>query len=440
MKARTLVACLLAAATGYDSIAQTPEVAKKGPANPMSRLRGRRWNFKFKAFPIGAFNGPAATDAEYQVYKECGFNVVITPRYVHYGGYEKVKAALDLAQKHGLAAVVETYTHHTKPWGGQAGTWYRHRSHHPATLAELKWIHERYGRHPAVIGYMLADDVGNLPDQVVETTRWLRDSAPHLWPWVCQLTLRTGSLARAGNPLVIPQLYATLYKSHYPPVNRMQYYCRQVNTLRQSCLGQGLLPQPMFNVSTWRKPIRSDSIVRFQVYASIAYGAQGIWYFTYRDFGSLVSGKPRDDSVEGVKAICDAKWHVAKEANHRVAAWGPHLIWREVREIYHTGKGWELPGDLQAGPDKLIAKMSDDLLVGIPRKDGAAPLAMVVDKRVDDGYKTIKPREVEVTFSQAVKSVDILEKGQSRKVDGRTVKLTLQAGGGQLLRLNGTGL
>ena len=90
--------------------------------------------------------------------------------------------------------------------------------------------------------------------------------------------------------------------------------------------------------------------------------------------------------------------------------------------------------------DKLIVKMADDLLVGIPRKDGAAPLAMVVDKRVDDGYKTIKPREVEITFSQAVKSVDVLEKGKSRKVDGRTVKLTLQAGGGQLLRLNGTGL
>lgn len=407
----------------------------------MSRLRGKKWNFKFKEFPIGAFNGPSATDAEYQVYKECGFNVVITPRYLHYGGYDKVAKALDLARKHGLAAVVETYTHHTRPWGGKAGKWYRHRSHHPATLEELKWIHERYGRHPAVIGYMLADDVGALPAQVVATTKWVRENTPHLWPWVCQLTLKTGSLARAGNPLVIPQLYATLYKSHYPPVNRMQYYCRQVDTLRRCCLSQGLLPQPMFNVSTWRKPVKSDSIVRFQVYASIAYGAQGIWYFTYRDLGSLVNGKPRSDTVEGVKAICDVKWAVAKEANHLVAAWGPELLWREVREIYHSGrKGWELPGDLQAGPDKLIVKMSDDLVVSIPRKDGAAPLAMVVDKRVDDGYKTIKPREVQITFSQAVKSVDVLEKGRSRKVDGRTVKLTLQAGGGQLLRLNGKGL
>jgi hypothetical protein len=441
MKAQKVLICLVVAAICRSSAAATRPAADKGSSNPMSRLRGKVWNFKFKEFPIGAFNGPAATDAEYQIYKECGFNVVITPRYLHYGGYDKVAKALDLARKHGLAAVVETYTHHTRPWGGKAGKWYRHRSHHPATLEELKWIHERYGKHPAVIGYMLADDVGALPAQVVATTKWLRENAPHLWPWVCQLTLKTGSLARAGNPLVIPQLYATLYKSHYPPTNRMQYYCRQVDTLRRCCLGQGLLPQPMFNVSTWRKPVKSDSIVRFQVYASIAYGAQGIWYFTYRDLGSLVNGKPASDTVESVKAICDPKWAVAKEANHRVAAWGPELLWREVREIYHSGKkGWELPGGLEPGPDKLIAKMTDDLLVGIPRKDGAAPLAMVVDKRVDDGYKTIKPREVQITFSQAVKSVDVLEKGQSRKVDGRTVKLTLQAGGGQLLRLNGKGL
>ena len=70
----------------------------------------------------------------------------------------------------------------------------------------------------------------------------------------------------------------------------------------------------------------------------------------------------------------------------------------------------------------------------------AIALAMVVDKRVDDAYNTIKPREVQITFSQAVKSIEILGKGQSRKVNGRTVKLTLKAGGGQLLRLNGTGL
>ena len=441
MKSQKVLICVVVGAVCCSLSAETRPAVEKSPSNPMSRLRGEKWNFKFKKFPIGAFNGPNATDAEYQVYKECGFNVVITPRYLHYGGYDKVEEALDLAGKHGLAAVVETYTHHTRPWGGKAGKWYRHRSHHPATLPELQWIHKRYGKHPAVIGYMLADDVGNLPAQVVETTKWLRDNEPRLWPWVCQLTLRTGSLARAGNPLVIPQLYATLYKSHYPPTNRMQYYCRQIDTLRRSCLGQGLLPQPMFNVSTWKKPVKSDSIVRFQVYASIAYGAQGIWYFTYRDLGSLVNGKAPSDSVKGVKAICDVKWPVAKEANHRVAAWGPKLLWREVREIYHSGrKGWELPGNLQAGPDKLIVKMSDELLVSIPRKDGAAPLAMVVDKRVDDGYKTIKPREVQITFSKGVKSVDILEKGKSRKVDGRTVKLTLKGGGGQLLQLNGTGL
>jgi hypothetical protein len=362
--------------------------------------------------------------------------VVITPRYAHYKGYDKVTKALDLAKKHGLAALLETYTHHTHAWGGLDGP-YRKRSHHPATLPELKWIHNRWGKHPALIGYMLADDVGNLPGPVVDTTAWMRETTPHLWPWVCQLTLRTGSLARARNPLVIPQLYATLYKSHYPPPNRMQYYCRQVNTLRESCLSQGLLPMPMFNVSTWKNPIKSDSIVRFQIYASIAYGAQGIWYFTYRDFGSLVNGKAKDDTLEAAQAICDPKWHVAKEANHRVAGWGPELRWREVREIYHSGWKTELSGEVQPAKGKLIVTMSKDLLVGIPRKDEAPPLAMIVDKRVDDGYQTIKPRDITVTFSSDVKSIDLLDGEKTRTIDGNRLKLTLPSGGGQLVRLNG---
>jgi hypothetical protein len=429
--------CLRAQQESAENQRTADELASISEADYMQRLRGKSWNFKFLEFPIGAFNGPLATDAEYQVYKDCGFNVVITPRYAHYKGYDKVTAALDLAQKHKLAALLETYTHHTRAWGGLDGP-YNRRTHHPATLPELKWIHERWGKHPALIGYMLADDVGSLPGPVVDTTAWLRETAPHLWPWVCQLTLRTGSLARAGNPLVIPQLYATLHKSHYPPPNRMQYFCRQINSLRENCFSQGLLPMPMFNVSTWKKPIRSDSIVRFQVYASIAYGAQGIWYFTYRDFGSLVSGKPKDDTVEAIQAICDPKWHVAKEANHRVAVWGSELRWREVSEIFHTGWQTKLPGEVQPGAGKLIVSMSEDLLAGIPRKDGAPPLAMVVDKRVDDGYKTIEPREVEVVFSDTVNSIDILNLDATKTVKGNRVKLTIQSGGGQLIRLNET--
>ena len=35
-----------------------------------------------------------------------------------------------------------------------------------------------------------------------------------------------------------PALYATLHKSHYPPMNRMQYYCGQIDGLRRHCLNQ----------------------------------------------------------------------------------------------------------------------------------------------------------------------------------------------------------
>ena len=123
------------------------------------------------------------------------------------------------------------------------------------------------------------------------------------------------------------------------------------------------------------------------------------------------------------------------------AGLGPGTLGRNVREVFQSGwEGWTLEGEKKPGPGLLIVKMSDDLVVGILRKPGAAPLAMVVDKRVDDGFQTIKPREVELTFSTAVKSLEILEKGAGKPVEGNSVKITLQSGGGQLLRLSGQGL
>ena len=54
---------------------------------------------------------------------------------------------------------------------------------------------------------------------------------------------------------------------------------------------------PMFNVSTFHpghppSSMRGDSVIRFQIYSSLAYGAQGIYYFTYSGLGSLYNGAP----------------------------------------------------------------------------------------------------------------------------------------------------
>jgi len=398
------------------------------------------WNFNVKEFIIAAWCPPAPTDAEYRFYKQAGFNLVMGPRY------PLPDKALELARKHGLMVMIDTYTPNDRPWGGKAGKYTPHPTHHPATLPELKWLHARYGKHPALAGYLLGDDYGSLPPELIETTNWLRKNAPHLFPWICQNRFSPDSLAKHGNPFANPQIYPTLYQRNQPAAKQAELFCGALEALRASCRRYDLISWPMFNVSGigTDSKVESDSLVRFQVYASLAYGAQGIWYFTYRGYGSLVGGKEGGrafETDEEVKAQLDPKWTVARDANHRVAAWGPMLLGRKADRVYHTGV-WPVRSQPQARPGsgKVIARMSDGLLVGILRKAGEAPLAMVVDKRVDKRPQARSPRAVEVRFSDAVTSIVVFEKGGGRIIQGPAVKLSLSSGGGQLLKLLGKGV
>lgn len=383
------------------------------------------WDFAFKDFIIAAWNPPGVTDAEYKIYKQTGFNVIMGPRHTLPG------EALDLAQKHGLKLLVDTYTPNDKPWGGTAAEYRPHPDHHPATLPELKWLHEKYGDHPALAGYLLGDDYGGLPQELIDTTDFLRENAPHLLPWVCQNVMNAESLAKAGNPFMDPQIYPTLYQKDLPVDKQCQLYCNAVQKLRVDCLKYNLIPWPMFNVAG----VESDSLIRFQIYSSLAYGAQGIWYFMY--VGGLQDGRGHE-TVEQVKENLFPTWEVAAQENHQVAAWGERLLGRKCAGIFHTG--W-LP-DHAAAPSesKLIVEMSDDLLVGILTQPGEPVMAIVVDKRVDKQFGAIPEREVEVKFADAVTEIRVPEDKKTRSIVGNAIKLKLQAGGGQLLVLKGNGV
>lgn len=383
------------------------------------------WRFAFSQFPIGAWSPPADTEAEYKADSEAGFNLVMSPRYA------LPDRALELAQKYHLGLMVDTYTPNDKPWGGTASQYTPHPSHHPATLPELQWLHARYGKHPALAGYLLGDDYGAVPAELVETTQFLRQNAPHLIPWICQNVMSAESLAKAGNPIQDPQIYPTLYQKDWPAAEQALQLCRQLQVMRQGCLRWNLIPWPMFNVCE----VESDSLVRFQVYASLAFGAEGIWYFTYKDGLQQGCGYTTDDEV---RAHLLPTWQVAAEANRRVATWGPKLLGDKTAGLFASGS--PVTGCSAPAPGKLVEAMADDLLVGVRLKDGAAPLVMVVDRRVDKAFGKVPERTVEVQFVDAVTGYWVLEAGQPQTVTGHTARLTLPGGGGALLALQGKGL
>lgn len=403
----------------------------KAHASPASSPRSG-WTFKFKDFVIGAWLGPDRTEAEVRLYKEAGFNVVMVGRYMARGQYalpDEVAQELDLVHKFGLGAMLDTYTQNDKPWGGLAPPSVK-GGHHACSSAELKWIHRRFGKHPALIGYMIGDDQGKMSRRLQECTLFLLNHAPQLMPWVCGV-VPAKDLAAHHNPFVDWQIYPTLYRRNDTAEQQARQYCIAYDRLRRDCQRYDCISWPMFNACG---PGVTDSLLRFPLYAALAYGAQGIWYFTYRT--ALTNGREgQTGHTTYAAALADVKpnWYVARAANHRVAAYGPCLLGARSTGVFSTG--WPVPGAHTPEPGRLVGRMSSNLLVGVLSKPGHGPLVMVVDKRVSKRRNAVPPRLTDLTFSPKVKGVRVLDTSRSTRLAGNHIRLSLAGGEGRLLEL-----
>ncbi|HIN27892.1 TPA: hypothetical protein EYM82_03290 [Candidatus Poribacteria bacterium] len=232
----------------------------------------------------------------------------------------------------------------------------------------------------------------------------------------------------------------------------MLSYCHHMAAWREAKHRYRLLMWPIFDISG----DCSDSLARFQAYAAIAYGADGIWYFTYNGGGIMrlpkeSEGEPSPvQTVEQVHQRLKPNYSPVAETNWRLRVWGQRLAGNDSAGVFSTGwnnRSWPFPEDLDLsgfdqvvpGPDKLIEKMSPDLLAGVLVRDGEAPQVMVVDCRVSKQYNILPPREVELDFHSTVQEVRIVSdqpQASDSLVPGSHVKLVLLAGKGHLLELS----
>lgn len=420
---RTYSTSVLALAT---AIASVSALARAAPPDKVAD----RWDFALKDFIVGAWLGPDGTDAEVRVYAEAGFNVVMLGRYMSHGSYasvDSIQSELDLAQRHRLWAMVDTYTQNDKPWGGVAPAGPM-PGHHNASLAELEWLHARVGQHPALAGYMLGDDQGQMAGTLAETTAYLRETAPHLIPWVCGW-VRADDLASNGNPFANWQIYPTLYSTNEPAEVQCRMYCDTFDSLRASCEATGVTPWPMINADGADV---SDSTLRFPVYAALAYGAQGMWYFTYRNCCcAYPEASPGSEDYATALASTTRLYPVTKTTNWRLREWGPDLLGRVSSRRFATG--WPIESAPRPTADALVTAMDDDLLVGILTRDDDLPIAIVVSKRVGKQFGGCPPRDVTVTFSTAVGRTRVEDLTGAR--EGNVVTLSLAGGEGAMVRL-----
>jgi hypothetical protein len=155
----------------------------------------------------------------------------------------------------------------------------------------------------------------------------------------------------------------------------------------------------------YRRPSESD--VRFKQFTNLAYGAKGLWYFTYwgptdwQQWDDLAIVNPADGSPTEL-------YNVVKDINEAVLEVGDVLLDLKSTEVVHTN-----PPEGAHGFRKDEHWISDitakDALIGFYKDSEGIDYAMIVNKLHGAGLTSDETADdVVITLSPEVESVEIL--------------------------------
>lgn len=432
------------------------------------------------AFPISAWWGPTGYSEsreskdpkpteEFLAYAAANFNnVMVSDRGSEHcdnsnasagwqASWKSIQAQIALANKHNMSSLVDSYR--CLPWGpptniggesqGRTAGFVNGQLNHKITLPEVQWLANLLVDLPGAAGILITDDGVDLARNEIEEVQWMRANTPSLFPWINQCGDGSEWLARAGTPYSMPELYSVNGET------------ANATTMAQAQLGGydawigksqrfGLTHWPLVGIGDGGdiKVINSTSLVRFQAYSAVAYGAKGIMWYCWGnavwDFGGASSGI-------GPTAI----YPVVTEVNGRLGKqWAAEIaVHRQWQGVFSTG--WGVPGGEQALHDPygnilptskgsvlapkagaLIEAMGEDLLVGVmttagPLAAASSILLVVVDKRVSDGLAPAAARtaSLKLSGSNSVRVLPSATSTTSYDPASRTLTITGLTGG-----------
>ena len=203
------------------------------------------------------------------------------------------------------------------------------------------------------------------------------------------------------------------------------------------------------------KNIRSDSLVRVQVYSALAFGTQGLDYYCW-GHGIWEMAEPSQVAAKGKPS---ANYPFVVIANADAQKWGTMLIKsRHVGVIYSnqtamdevdTSTREEQPLGVAPASNLPVVQADDDLLIGV-FSDGSDQTSdtgflMVVDTRVGISVGIVPNRTAKLILSPKCEAT-VVPPGVERalesleaSVHGTTISVTLEGGSGALFAVHGTG-
>jgi hypothetical protein len=157
---------------------------------------------------------------------------------------------------------------------------------------------------------------------------------------------------------------------------------------------------PLFNLIG----VSSDSLTRVSVYAAVAFGSRGLYYYCWG--GGGLWEWTQDDNV----GTPSPNYPYAKEANADAAVWGRLLLrTRYIGSVTTWPCFWRHCVRPGATPIATVAAMSSDLTAGLfvpinatngeNNNSNASGYVMVVDLRVANTVGAFSPRPITVTVA-----------------------------------------
>lgn len=244
-----IIALLLARATFVDGFAASPVVAER--------------------IPVLAWGGPPADQTTLERYRELA-EAGFTHNFSGFPNLETMATALDVAGLAGIKQFVSI----------------------PELVGEPEKVVQRLKDHPALGGYYLRDEpaAADFPAlaQSVKRIQALDPAHPcyiNLFPNYANATqLGTGSYQEHLSRFVAEVPVSFLSFDHYPVIGetlRDEWYENLEQVAKAARAAQKPFWAFALSVAHGPYPIATLEQLRLQVFSDLAYGAQGIQYFTY---------------------------------------------------------------------------------------------------------------------------------------------------------------
>ncbi len=413
-----IIAWIAALPTGANAAPATAEGLSKLQLPPVAK---KPW--RFKKFPIIAWWGPPgnARIEDFEAYKDAGFTLYAANPD---SGYDR---ALDFATRTGLSVMA-----YRKPQGfglpPQAVDFPKNRKN--------------------IVGWLTHDEpsgIARVTESITAVNSLMREDPTryalfNMLPPAAQQNPPTGPIIEAAIRNGMPLLSYDSYVINGDGTDNTEAHFRYLEQFRQASL-KYQVPFWAFALSIqhghYRRPSESD--VRWMQFTNLAYGAKGLWYFTYwgpekwENWDQVAIVDPRT----GAKT--ELYEHV-KTLNHAVLSMGKTLLDLSSTGVVHTSPP---PGQSAFVPGKewISGIKARDALIGFFKDGKGRSYALLVNKQHGMRKSARETADdIELSFAPHVRSVKAVnwldgKPGPLRIANGKTA-LRVSGGTGVLLRLN----